>query len=260
MLKLSRSTDIGEQIALRNSRLLKSFGNIQRIDPQFPIMTFSLINCILQRKKLALCIAKERQQQHHSAAARFGAEFEGQLRTGLTQLGELTATRTAISAFTLPAAASTAYYTTTISRLLDVVVAMSHLSKDADIGNGISCYVNFVQAKEQAGIERATLTGVFVADAVTDESFRRFSQVQAAQTTFLRVFESFASPDQRRFVTDTISGPAIDAVAAMRQVAFEKSSAGRFGVVANTWFEASTARINLMKAVEDRLAADYAQN
>ncbi|MBK8477887.1 MAG: nitrate- and nitrite sensing domain-containing protein [Opitutaceae bacterium] len=72
------------------------------------------------------------------------------------------------------------YYTRTIAALLDVVVAMSHLSKDADIGNGISCYVNYLQAKEQAGIERATLTGVFAADAFTPESYSRFSRARGA--------------------------------------------------------------------------------
>ncbi len=69
---------------------------------------------------------------------------------------------------------------------------MSHLSKDADIGNGISCYVNFLQAKEQAGQERATLTHVFAADQFAGDTFRLFNQVVAAQNTFLCVFESSA--------------------------------------------------------------------
>lgn len=192
-------------------------------------------------------------------AARFGADFGRKLQSALEDLGRVPAQRTAIDAFTLNAAESTAYYTQTIARLLDVVVAMSHLSKDADIGNGISCYVNFVQAKEQAGIERATLTGVFVANTFTSEAFRRFAQVQAAQFTFLRVFESFASEEQRRFVAEKVSGAAVESVAQMRQTAFDKSAVGNFGVVATAWFDASTVRINLMKEVEDRLAADYAR-
>jgi len=193
-------------------------------------------------------------------AARFGAEFARTLQAGLAELGKIAEQRTAITALRLSAADSTGYYTQTISRLLDVVVAMSHLSKDADIGNGISCYVNFVQAKEQAGIERATLTGVFVADTFTSATFRRFAQVQAAQFTFLRVFESFAVDEQRRFVAQKISGPAVDAVAKMRQLAFDQAATGKFGVVASEWFDASTVRIDLMKEVEDRLAADYVRS
>ena len=190
-------------------------------------------------------------------AARFGPAFATKLRSGLTTLGQLADRRSAISSLSFSATESTGYYTALIRQLLDVVVAMSHLSKDADISHGISSYVNFVQAKEQAGIERATLTGVFTADAFTPESFRRFSQVLAMQDTYLRVFESFASAAQQEFLATTLRGPALDAVAALRQTASERSATGKFGVTAATWFEASTARINLMKIVEDRLAHDY---
>jgi methyl-accepting chemotaxis protein len=190
-------------------------------------------------------------------AARFGPAFENRLRRAIERLGQLATTRGAVDSFRLTAAASAADYSQTIGDLLDVVVAMSHLSKDAEIGNGISCYVNFLQAKEQAGIERATLTGVFLADAFTSESFRRFAAVHSAQNTFLRVFESFASAEQRQFYASQVAGPAIETVDRLREIAHAKSATGGFGVPSTTWFDASTARIELMKAVEDRLAADY---
>ena len=193
-------------------------------------------------------------------AARFGTGFQGKLRAGSGGLANLAEKRTGITALRVSASDSAAYYTQTIAALLDVVVAMSHLSKDADIGNGISCYVNFLQAKEQAGIERATLTGVFTADAFTSESFRRFTQIEAMQRTYLRVFESFASEAQLQFLADRMSGPAFETVARMRTVAAEKSATGAFGIKVAEWFDASTARINRMKDVEDRLAIDYARN
>jgi len=191
-------------------------------------------------------------------AACFGAAFEEKLRHATSGIADLPARRDGISALAVSASDSTAYYTSTIASLLNVVVAMSHLSRDATIGNGISCYVNFLQAKEQAGIERATLTGVFAADAFAGESFRRFSQVVARQDTFLRVFESFASEEQRRFHAATVSGAPVEAVARMRQVAEEKAGTGGFGISSDAWFDASTIRLNLMKQVEDRLASDYA--
>ena len=193
-------------------------------------------------------------------AARFGVGFGAKLGVGVGALGDLPDRRKAVSAVALSAVESTAFYTRTIAALLDVVVAMSHLSKDADIGNGISCYVNFLQAKEQAGIERATLAGVFTVDKFAGDAFGRFSRAFAAQETFLRVFESFAAEEQRAFHTAKVGGAAVDAVAQMRQLAMDKASTGGFGVVAGVWFDASTARINLMKEVEDRLGADYAHN
>ena len=213
-----------------------------------------------QRSTSDLALAKLTGLLRTFDAARFGAGFQGKLQAGLGALGKLPEKRTVITALSMAAAESAAYYTATIASLVDVIVAMSHLSKDADIGNGISCYVNFLQAKEQSGIERATLTGVFTANAFTDESFRRFNQVVARHDTFLRVFESFASEEQRRLVAEKIAGPAVETVAQMRQVAAEKSSTGNFGITASAWFDASTVRINLMKEVEDRLGADYVKN
>ena len=192
-------------------------------------------------------------------AAAFGAGFTTKLRSGTEALGQLRSRRDAITALALPPAESTAYYTRTIATFLDVVVAMSHLSKDADIANGISGYVNFLQAKEQAGIERATLTGVFTANAFTSDTFRKFNQVVAAQDTFLHVFRSFASDVQRQFAAETIAGTAVSTVEQLRAEAADHSAAGNFGVAAKTWFDASTARIDLMKRVEDRLASDYAR-
>ncbi len=191
-------------------------------------------------------------------AAAFGDAFAGKLRAAKSSLAALADLRNEVGALGLAATESTARYTQTIARLFDVLVAMSHLSDDAAIANGIHCYVNFLQAKEQAGIERATLSGVFSADAFTPESFRRFSEITATQDTFLRVFASFASPEQQRFRQETIAGPAIEAVARFRAIATEKSAAGKFGVAPAAWFDASTARIDLMKKVEDRLGSDYA--
>jgi methyl-accepting chemotaxis protein len=192
-------------------------------------------------------------------AKKFGPDFERQFARGLADLAQLPSTRGAISDLKCSTAESTATYTSAIAHLLDVVVAMSHLSNDAIINNGISCYVNFLQAKEQAGIERATLTGVFAANAFSGEAFRRFNTVQAAQVTYLRVFESFASESQKQFVATTLRGEAVQAVERLREIATAKSATGNFGVSAADWFAAATARIDLMKQVEDRLAADYAR-
>jgi methyl-accepting chemotaxis protein len=196
---------------------------------------------------------------HSFDAAKFGPSFEAKLRSALNELSRLAETRRAISGQTITASVSTGYYIKTIASMLDVVVAMSHLSRDAEIGNGISCYVNFLQAKEQAGIERATLTGVFAADSFTTETYQRFSQVLAAQNTYMRVFESFASDEQSRFFADTVTGPAAEKVAGLRQLAEAKAATSHFGISPKDWFSASTDRIELMKRVEDRLAADYAQ-
>ncbi len=187
----------------------------------------------------------------------FGDDFQSKFMAGRAALNNLSERRNQITALSLTPSESLSYYTKTIAALLDVVVAMSHLSKDADIGNGISCYVNYLQAKEQAGIERATLTNVFTANAFSQDMYRRFSHVLSAQTTFLRVFESFATKEQNAYARSIVAGPAIEMVDRLRTLALDKASTGGFDVAPKTWFDASTERINLMKQVEDRLGGDY---
>ena len=192
-------------------------------------------------------------------ARHFGPEFQGRLSLGIGALGEIPSRRSGISALAMTAAESTAFYSKTIATLLDIVVGMSHLSKDAEIGNGISCYVYFLQAKEQAGIERATLTGVLTANHFTADSLGRFNEALSAQNTFFQVYAGFATAAQRRFSADLLQGPAIDAVSHIRRVVRERTPTSGFGLSPKAWFAASTARINLLKDVEDRLASDYAQ-
>jgi methyl-accepting chemotaxis protein len=189
----------------------------------------------------------------------FGTDFLAIFRDGGAGLEELAGKRGEIDRCGITGVESTEFYTRTIARLLAVVVAMSHLSRDAEIAHGIQSYVNFLGGKEQAGIERATLAQVFTRDAFTAETFAAWAQASAAQETYFKVFASFASEAQRAFWRETVSGPAVAAVEAMRQKAFARRDAGKFEVAPAAWFDASTARIDLMKTVEDRLAADYAR-
>lgn len=74
-----------------------------------------------------------------------------------TRLAEIEPKRDAISALQLPAAESTAYYTGTIRALLDINVAITKRTTEPSIAAPLAAYVNLTEAKERAGLERATL-------------------------------------------------------------------------------------------------------
>jgi hypothetical protein len=179
------------------------------------------------------------------------------LHEAMAALDQLAAKRSAAAAFSITAAESSTYFTNTIAAQLDVIVAMSHAIGDARVGNAIDCYVSFLQMKEQVGIERAVLAGVFSADKFTGDAFQRFNHATAAQETYGRVFHDFATPEQESLVPQIVRGTAVDQAAAMRKTALERAATGGFNVDSAAWFDAITAKIELMKQVEDRLAADY---
>jgi len=169
---------------------------------------------------------------------------------------EMERIRPKISALEVQPSESLTYYTGAIASLLDVVVGMSQLSKDAEIARDIQAYVNFVQCKEQAGIERATLAGVFSKDRFEGDAYTRWTKLIGSQEIYLRVFKSFATEAQIDFYEKTVTGTEVSEVEQFRKIASEKRNQGEFGVAPSAWFKASTKGMDLMKKVEDQVAAD----
>jgi methyl-accepting chemotaxis protein len=193
-------------------------------------------------------------------AAQFGTGFAEKLGMAKLELDKLEALRVEVDALRVIPRQSFAYYSGTIAAALDVVVAMGNLSDSAVILRKIQAYVNLLQAKEQAGMERATLTAVFTQDKFTPENYAAWSAQQAAQDTFLRVYRSFATDAQLARLAEVVQGPEVEAVESLRRVAIERRETGGFGVASATWFDASTKRIDLFKIIEDELVEDYARD
>ena len=140
--------------------------------------------------------------------------------------------------------------------LLEVSGQLAALSPDKEIGQRASAYGAMLQAKERAGIERATLSNVFGTDKFAPEMLVRFLSNAAEQNTWFGIFAQYATDAHEQFAKDTLKGAAVDEVVETKKVAIAKMSEASLGMDAKKWFAAATARIDLMKTVEDRLAAD----
>jgi methyl-accepting chemotaxis protein len=117
-------------------------------------------------------------------------------------------------------------------------------------------YVNFLLGKERAGRERAVLARAFATDTCSPAAFNQFSSYVIEQETYLKVFLSTASDEQREFYRGKMSGQAVNEVEKMRLIAFEKGTGGNFGIDSEYWFKTVTAKINFLKEVEDKLSND----
>lgn len=189
----------------------------------------------------------------------FGPSFARQLTTFVTELARRGSLRTKIDNLSATGLDSYNYYTHTNATALDVVVAMSHLSKEARILRGIQAYVNLLQAKEQAGMERALVTRTLTQDRFAGETFGDWSRAVAAQETYERVFRSFADAEQIDRLVVTVDATTMAEIKRVRAVLLEKREVGGFGIAANVWFDLSSARIDQLKQMEDGLSADYAK-
>ncbi|MEH2588469.1 methyl-accepting chemotaxis protein [Bradyrhizobium sp. AZCC 1721] len=185
----------------------------------------------------------------------------GQLATilddAMAQVARLEAIRQDVSSLKMAAADSNVYFTTTIGRLLDVGLEISQLVTNVNVARTLSAYSSFMQAKERSGQERATGAPGFAAGKFNLAQYRLFAGVVANQNTYFALFKSYATSDDQVFLATTVVGEPVTEVDRMRKMAIETSPGEPLsGADGAHWYKMTTARIDLMKKVEDHLAGN----
>jgi methyl-accepting chemotaxis protein len=189
-------------------------------------------------------------------AAKFGSRFKEDLELGLSKLAGLNQQREAINASSVSSNDAIDYYTNLHTALINIIAHTPRLSGKVELSSIGAAYANFLQSKEEAGIERAMMVLVFGADRFEKGMFQKFTTAVATEETFFKVSLSFATPEQQEFYQAKLQGKYVDEVQRMRNLAFDRYETGRFNTNPSYWFDMATGRINLMKEVEDKLAAD----
>ena len=186
----------------------------------------------------------------------FGSGFASSVSSTSGFFGGLGSHRSSVDSLSLGTSDALGYYTKWNAAMLGTVEQIGGLSENAELSRMIASYVNWMQGKERAGQERAVMSNQFAAGSFQGNFFNKFSQLVTEQDTYQRVFESFATQEEREFAEQTVAGPDIDAVAEMRQIAFDGVNSSDLGVEASVWFDAMTVKINALKTVENQLADD----
>jgi methyl-accepting chemotaxis protein len=184
-------------------------------------------------------------------------EFKDAIAKGAAAVALLDGKRREIDGLSIRAQDSNAYFTETIAKLLAVTGEIAKISTRGETSTAISAYVNFMQGKERAGQERATGAAGVSEGKFDLASYVRVLGLRAAQDTYLGAFADAATPAQRAFLRQTLSGTIVETVAKMRDVIAAGGLSGQLqGVDGKSWYDATTARIDLLKTVEDRIADD----
>lgn len=179
-------------------------------------------------------------------------------KTLLTQTAALPKLRDAVDGREVPASEAVGTYTATNAQALDAIAAIGAQSDNPELAADLDAYLAYLGAKEAAGIERATVAGALKNGAWPDAAtLRAFVSSVAVQDGRLHAFEQSASPEIRAFAERTVTGPDVE----LTQRVHDRALAGLTddtvtGADPKVWFAAQTARIDLMKRVEDRLAAE----
>ncbi|MEH6652146.1 MAG: methyl-accepting chemotaxis protein [Motiliproteus sp.] len=196
-------------------------------------------------------------QQYQSRVATLGSSdmwlgFKQQLDTIDARFAKLPELRQQVSNLSIATKGAIGQYTAGNAELLTVVSLLALEVEDGELSNRSSAYYYFLQSKERAGIERAVLSNTFARGRFGNGMKARFINLMAEQDTYLTVFKEFSGSEEVELVSQFIGGKEVDEVNRMRQLALTREHS--FDTETGYWFKMATARINMLKQVENELA------
>ncbi len=148
-------------------------------------------------------------------------------------------------------------YSDTNADLISIISHIGFVSTDERVTKAITTYIAILEAKERAGRERAIAAAAFAIGQFAPDDYLKFVRVVEGQDIFFSIFNIYASQEQRQFMHDTLDEPVVARYRAMRKIALESAQVrGMSRVKAKDWYDTTTARINLLKRVEDRVRDD----
>lgn len=159
-----------------------------------------------------------------------------------------------------PTATTISYYTKTIASLLHSIVESAKLVDETQITRLMFAYMNFLYAKESAGLERATANAIFAANApASNAQYQAFISLLAKQEVYNNVFLNFGDEKSITLFNNSLNNKSFQQVDLMRDILKQKYQQGDYGIKAKEWFDIITSKINILKSIEDSAAANLSQ-
>ena len=205
---------------------------------------------ILTNKKLRILKNTIRQLKLTS----FNQSSKENLNKAFIQLDKLSNIRTNVDNFSIGGAKAIGFYTHLNSIFLNTIASITKDATTASEARDLLAWYNFIMAKERGGIERAVMSNSFARNKFLPGMKSKFTKLITEQNSYLTSFEKSATPKVVNFYKKTVSGKYIKEVNRMRDIASNATTIGGFGVNATYWFDEITAKINLLKKVDDYLS------
>ncbi|RLA72337.1 MAG: hypothetical protein DRG78_23960, partial [Epsilonproteobacteria bacterium] len=173
------------------------------------------------------------------------------INLALKDMSSIAQIRTSVDSLSIKGAKAIAYYTNMNAKFLSTIVKISNFSKLPEATQQIIAYLNFLLAKERAGIERAVGTNITYADYFLPGFSGKFDSLIESQDAYLKSFNDYASIDAQKFLKDTLDHNSVKEVNSMRDIILNAKEIGGFGVDSQYWFDTITAKLGLLKKTEN---------
>lgn len=179
---------------------------------------------------------------------------DGRIAEALRALEGLKATRAQIDSFAITNLESGARFTKVIQSLINFTHAQEASVAEVELARALGGLNQFIEMKERAGRERAMLGVVFSQDRFDATLLASFSRNLGEFSAYSDGFRRAASERFSRLLDEKLQQPSAQEVARLQRLAFEIPLGESLGVNAESWFETSTSRIDLMSELEQMLA------
>ncbi|MFP8965729.1 methyl-accepting chemotaxis protein [Pokkaliibacter sp. CJK22405] len=165
------------------------------------------------------------------------------------KLAELPAVRQQVEDQKISVAEAVSYYSSINRLLIQSIVQTARHAPTVELSVSMISMSNLVELKELAGLERATLSNVFGAKAMSPQNLAKFTRLTSGQDFYAQDFMTTASPEfQEKF--DALGKQGfMSEIMAFRKAAVD----GNLDQDPTQWFAKSTERINALKELEDAL-------
>lgn len=231
--------------------------------------TFSQLITVLQRERGAsgvflaskgmsmrdvLIGLRQQTDKAINAARRLPALENNQVRQATAALDSLQTIRSQIDALALNNRESGARFTKIIESLIAYTHALQRSVKKPELARSLSSLNQFIEMKERAGRERATLGVVFNQNRVDSDLLSIFSRNLGEFSAYAEAFRSSADAAYVRQLDDKMAAADGMEVARLQRLIFDTPIGQSLDVSAESWFKLSTARIDQMSDVENALS------
>jgi len=187
---------------------------------------------------------------------RHGARLFSRIAFVLHDLQSVPELRTRVSQQAATADEATIHYTRLISGLLNVVFEAADTATDPQISRALVALFHFVQGKEYAGQERAQGSAAYASGRIDAAHQAQWQALIEAQENCLRVFQEFSPPEVRQAWADEQPAEALSGIERLRRIAGAQAAVqGLDPASGQVWYDLCTRRMDAMKRMEDRLAA-----
>ena len=171
-------------------------------------------------------------------------------------LDELAKKRAQISSLALAPSESFLFYSDLITQLLEVTVRTGNQMPSSKLSRLSNSKQALLYLKERSGQERALLTGGFSSGRLTPAQFNTFLSLVSDQINFQRIAISYATPEQEKLLHDKLSEPAAKEIESIEQMVKDKGANTELVYSAEDWFTKITAKIDLLRLVEESYSSD----